>query len=212
MRIFGEKSDLALVGAAPFSPDLVREVAISRARVLLSDSGLSALSDLQIIPELRKQLPDLRVLLIGMEPDPATFLRAVRAGVLGYVLKDASSVDVAVAVRSVAKNEAVCPPILCRALFEYVASPQTEATCLQARHPFGLTRREQQLVEMMGRGLTNRKSQINSISRIKRSKTTCTGCCRRSALAIDWKPPNYADQAVMPPDCNLFNPPYGMAR
>jgi len=163
MRIFGEKSDLALVGAAPFSPDLVREVAISRARVLLSDSGLSALSDLQIIPELRKQLPDLRVLLIGMEPDPPTFLRAVRAGVLGYVLKDASSVDVAVAVRSVAKNEAVCPPTLCRALFEYVASPQTEATCLQARHPFGLTRREQQLVEMMGRGLTNMEiaSQLN---------------------------------------------------
>jgi DNA-binding NarL/FixJ family response regulator len=48
-------------------------------------------------------------------------------------------------------------------LFEYVASPQTEATCLQARHPFGLTRREQQLVEMMGRGLTNKEiaTQLN---------------------------------------------------
>jgi DNA-binding NarL/FixJ family response regulator len=142
---------------------LVREVAVSRARVLLSDFGLNTLPDLQIIPELRKQLPEVRVLLIGMEPDPPAFLRAIRAGVLGYVLKDASSMDVALAVRSVAKNEAVCPPSLCRVLFEYVASPQTEATCLQARHPFGLPRREQQLVEMMGRGLTNKEiaTQLN---------------------------------------------------
>lgn len=164
MRIFGEKSDLVLVGAAPFSSQLVKEVVSSRPHVLLSDSGLNSLSDLQVIPELRKELPDLRVLLIGMESDPSTFLRAVRAGVVGYILKDASSIDVAAAIRSVAKDEAVCPASLCRVLFEHVAVPQGEATtCLQARHPFGLTRREQQLVEMMGRGLTNKEiaTQLN---------------------------------------------------
>ena len=57
MRTFGEKSDLSLVGAAPFSPQLVKEVAVTRARVLLSDAGLNPFVDLQIVPELRKQLP-----------------------------------------------------------------------------------------------------------------------------------------------------------
>ena len=163
MRIFGEKSDLCLVGATALSPYIVREVASSGAHVLLSDSGASILSDLQIIPELRTAAPHLRVVLIGMEADSTTFVKAVRAGVLGYVLKDASSADVAAAVRSVAKNEAVCPPTLCRTLFDYVAAPQLQGTCLQAKHPFGLTRREQQLVEMMGRGLTNKEiaSQLN---------------------------------------------------
>jgi DNA-binding NarL/FixJ family response regulator len=162
-RIFGEKSDLSLVGAASLSPQLVKEVTVTRARVLLSDSGLDSFAAVQIIPELRKELPELRVLLIGMESDSSTFLRAVRAGVLGYLLKDASSMDVAAAVRSVARNEAVCPPSLCRVLFEHVAAPPMEATCLQARHPFGLTRREQQLTEMMGRGLTNKEiaTQLN---------------------------------------------------
>jgi two-component system, NarL family, response regulator DevR len=163
MRIFGEKSDLCLVGAAAFSPLIVKEVVASRADVLLSDSGVSTFTDLQIIPELRKATPKLRVLLIGMEPDPSAFLRAVRAGVQGYVLKDASSIDVAAAVRSVAKDEAVCPPNLCRVLFDQVAAPPVENICFQARHPFGLTRREQQLVEMMGRGLTNKEiaTQLN---------------------------------------------------
>jgi DNA-binding NarL/FixJ family response regulator len=163
MRIFGEKSDLCLVGATALSPYIVKEVAASGAHVLLSDSSASILSDLQIIPELRTAAPHLRVVLIGMEADSTTFVKAVRAGVLGYVLKDASSADVAAAVRSVAKNEAVCPPTLCRTLFDYVAAPQLQGTCLQAKHPFGLTRREQQLVEMMGRGLTNKEiaSQLN---------------------------------------------------
>ncbi len=157
MRIFGDRSELCLVGATALTPDIVRQVVNSGADILLSDSGANVLTDLQIIPEVQKAKPDLRVVLIGMEADVPTFLRAVRAGVLGYVLKDASSADVAVAVRAVARNEAFCPPTLCRTLFDYVASPQAQATCLQAKHPFGLTRREQQLVEIMGRGLTNKE-------------------------------------------------------
>jgi len=105
MRIFGEKSDLCLAGAAAFSPQIVQEVVNSGADVLLSDSGLSVFTDLQVIPELRKALPSLRVLLIGVESDASTFLRAIRAGMLEHVLKDASSVDVAAAVRSVARHE-----------------------------------------------------------------------------------------------------------
>jgi len=163
MRIFGDKSDLCLAGGAGFSPQVVQQVVASGADVLVTDSGVPILTELQIIPELIKASPKLRVALIGMEADPVTFIRAVRAGVLGYVLKDASSADVADAVRSVARDEAVCPRCLCRSLFEFVAAPQLPPTCLQSKHPFGLTRREQQLIEMMGRGLTNKEiaTQLN---------------------------------------------------
>src|ERR1700757_2821312 len=156
-RIFGKKSDLCLVGAAGLSPQIVAEVGASAADVLLADSGVNMLTELQIIPELRKACPGLRVVLIGMDPDATTFLKAVRAGVLGYVLKDASSLDVTAAIRSVARNEAVCPPCLCRSLFDYVSTPPSKSKSLQARHPYGLTRREQELVEMMGLGLTNKE-------------------------------------------------------
>jgi len=156
-RIFGKKSDLCLVGAAGFSPQIVAEVGASAADVLLADSGVNILTDLQIIHELSKACPGLRVVLIGMEPDATTFLKAVRAGVLGYILKDASSLDVTAAVRSVARNEAVCPPCLCRSLFDYVSNPPAQGKNLHARHPYGLTRREQELVEMMGLGLTNKE-------------------------------------------------------
>ena len=71
--------------------------------------------------------------------------------------------EVAAAVRSVANDEAVCPPGLCLTLFERVANQNTQPASFVVRHSLGLTRREQQLVQMISRGLTNKEiaSQLN---------------------------------------------------
>jgi two-component system nitrate/nitrite response regulator NarL len=157
VRMFGKRCGIKVVGATSVSSRILDDIVASDANILLSDSSAHILTEPQIIPELRRTIPNLRVVLIGMEPDAELFLTAVRAGVVGYVLKDASSADVAAAVRAVAADEAVCPAGLCLSLFNYVADPQLKATCFQANHPFGLTRREQQLVELLGRGLTNKE-------------------------------------------------------
>jgi DNA-binding NarL/FixJ family response regulator len=101
--------------------------------------------------------------MIGMDADRDTFLRAVQDGVVGYVLKDASAIEVAAAVRSVAGEEAVCPPRLCLALFEHVATQCSQRPSFYIKHGLGLTRREQQLVHMIGSGLTNKEiaTQLN---------------------------------------------------
>ena len=95
-------------------------------------------------------------ILVAMHDDPRTFLEAVRQGVLGYVLQEAAAADVIAAVRGVARGEAVCPGRLTRVLFESV-SAQHRLGPKKAGKPFGLTRREQQLVPLVGRGLTNKE-------------------------------------------------------
>ena len=94
--------------------------------------------------------------LVAMQDDARQFLKAVRRGVLGYVLQEASAEDVIAAVRGVARGEAVCPAFLMRVLFDYVAS-RTSDLQIRARRQFRLTRREQQLVPLVGRGLTNKE-------------------------------------------------------
>src|SRR5580704_4102077 len=164
-RILSKKTDICVVGASAFSPDVVGQISDAAPDVLLSDSAAVALSELRLISEVRAAIPGLKVVMIGMESDQETFLRAVRDGVVGFVLKDASAMEVAAAVRSVANHEAVCPPSLCMALFERVASQNQSAhpTSFVIRHNLGLTRREQQLVQMIGHGLTNKEiaSQLN---------------------------------------------------
>jgi len=161
-RILGKKNDIVVVGASAFSPDVVEQISSVAPDVLLSDSAAVALSDLRLISEVRAAIPGLKVVMIGMDADREIFLRAVRDGIVGFVLKDASAMEVAAAVRSVANNEAICPPGLCLALFESVAS-RTGSTSFVIRHNLGLTRREQQLVQMISHGLTNKEiaSQLN---------------------------------------------------
>src|SRR5277367_908849 len=121
-RILNKKSDIRVVGASAFSPDVVEQINDAAPDVLLSDSAAVALSDLRLVSEVRTAIPGLKVVMIGMDADREIFLRAVRDGIVGFVLKDASAMEVAAAVRAVANHEAVCPPSLCMALFEHVAS------------------------------------------------------------------------------------------
>jgi DNA-binding NarL/FixJ family response regulator len=162
-RILSKKSDIKVVGASAFSPDVVEQISSVAPDVLLSDSAVVALSDLRLVSEVRAAIPGLKVVMIGMEADPETFLRAVRDGVVGYMLKDASAMEVAAAVRSVANDEAVCPPSLCLALFERVATQNASPSNFVIRHNLGLTRREQQLVQLISHGLTNKEiaTQLN---------------------------------------------------
>jgi DNA-binding NarL/FixJ family response regulator len=162
-RILNKKSDIRVVGASSFTPDIVRQIAQAAPDVLLSDSAAIAMSELRLISETRSALPGLKVVMIGMEAERETFLRGVRDGIVGYMLKDASAAEVATAVRSVANGEAVCPPALCLALFEHVARQNAEPVHFIVKHNLGLTRREQQLVHRISRGLTNKEiaSELN---------------------------------------------------
>jgi DNA-binding NarL/FixJ family response regulator len=156
-RILSKKSDIRVVGASAFSADVVEQISGAGPDVLLSDSAAVALSELRLISEVRAAIPGLKVVMIGMDADPETFLRAVRDGIVGFVLKDASAMEVATAVRSVANGEAVCPPGLCLKLFERVANQSAHPASVVIRHNLGLTRREQQLVHMISHGLTNKE-------------------------------------------------------
>jgi DNA-binding NarL/FixJ family response regulator len=156
-KILNKKNDIRVVAASAFSPQVLPQIAELSPHVLVVDGAVSGISQVEIIAAARRALPGLKVVMIGMESDKETFLRFVRAGVAGYVLKDAPASEVAAAVRSAATDEAVCPPRLCLALFECVARQWAQMPRFNSTETLGLTRREQQLVEMIGGGLTNKE-------------------------------------------------------
>jgi two-component system NarL family response regulator len=159
--LLGKKGNIRVVDARAFSPQMVSQLSEASPDILLSDSSVLGAPDFRLVAEVRAALPGLKVVAIGMEEDRDTLLQAVREGVLGYVLKDASALELASAVRAVAEGRAVCPPSLCMALFEFVAEERPVG--LRLGHDLGLTRREQQLIEMIDRGLTNKEiaGQLN---------------------------------------------------
>src|ERR1039458_6671434 len=99
----------------------------------------------------------MRIVMIGMERDEATFFHALREGVSGYVLKDASALEIVSAIRAVGSGEAVCPACFSQALFACAARQLAIAPDLSSFQPNGLSRREQQLVGLVRIGLTNKE-------------------------------------------------------
>lgn len=154
-RILGAKSDLCVVGCAPCSSDAVAEIQKSHCDVLLVDPVNGESCDFSLIETVSREVPAARTILIDMVEDEAIFLKAVCTGASGYLLQHASAMDVVAAVRSVHQGEAVCPPRLCRVLFQRVASNGNGHSRPKTRT--SLTRREQQLVPLIGRGLTNKE-------------------------------------------------------
>jgi DNA-binding NarL/FixJ family response regulator len=157
IRLLAKSDEILVVGAGSYSLATQREIIASRPSVILLDSSGLNLFTAKIIPTLQAAVADLRVVMIDMDADEATFLRAVREGVAGYILKDASAADVATTVKAVASGQAVCPPSLSMVLFRSVAEQSAPPSAIYWGTEHGLSRREQQLVQLLSQRLTNKE-------------------------------------------------------
>lgn len=155
-RLCRKRLDLQIMGQANSAGIVLEELLKIEVDVVAFDffhtGWLSALCSREGSP-----CEHPKALLIGMEEDTKQFLDAVRAGISGYLLKDASASDMIAAIRSTSKGEAVCPPKLCAALFQQIAQlPSQELPVADAARS-DLTLRQRQLVGLVAKGLTNKE-------------------------------------------------------
>jgi DNA-binding NarL/FixJ family response regulator len=157
IRLLSKKRDVRIVGASAYSQGIHDEIIAARPRIILLDSNGLTFSGATLISTLSSALRDLRVVMVDMDADETTFLTAIRAGVVGYVLKDASALEVAAMIRAVASGQAVCPPSLSLTLFRFVAQIPLASSASSWRREYGLSQREQQMVDLLRERLTNKE-------------------------------------------------------
>lgn len=155
-RILQQRPDILVMGQSVDLADIAPTIARSESDVILLDSVTASALTRQSRIRVRDLNPNAQVLLIGMDADECAFLRAVRAGVKGYLLNEASAGDVIAAIRSIARGEAVCPSQLHKALFDTLAGVR-KLPPSERKMGLRLTRRQQELLPMIARGLTNKE-------------------------------------------------------
>lgn len=143
-----------LDSAEPFECKVLTE---GQVDVLLLVSRGNLEEDLTTIREAHSTAPSVRILLVGATREDGEFLQCVRAGISGYLWRDASADDVLEGIRAVRKGEAVCPGALCTVLFRYFEHDASELPCAVVQQRLGFTRREQQLIPLIAKGLTNKE-------------------------------------------------------
>jgi DNA-binding NarL/FixJ family response regulator len=162
IRLLPKKDGIRLVGSGSTSSRALPQILAARPQVVVLDPVSNALSHCGIVRQLHHARPEVKVVAIGMEADETVFLRALREGVLGYVLNDASVTDVWRAIRCVAAGEAVCPPSLSAALFRFVANAQSSLPEAPL-HKLYFSPRQQQLAQLIRQGFSNKElaAQLN---------------------------------------------------
>jgi len=138
--------DIEVVGEAGTAAETLAMIQNAQPDVLLLDIQLPDRSGFDVLNELR-QLPTAPlVVLLTWHTEPSYAARAIQAGAHGYVNKSVAPEELLSAIRAVSRGEQVIPPGVEKLLASGDGNPVS-----------ALTGREQQVMEMLARGMTNRE-------------------------------------------------------
>ncbi|HYW87296.1 MAG TPA: response regulator transcription factor [Chloroflexota bacterium] len=120
------ESDIEVVAELDRGDSIVETALRTRPDVAVIDIDLPGVDGLTAAALLHQQLPDCRALVLTGLGQPGNLLRALKAHVRGFLLKDAPADRLAESVRKVAAGERILDPDLVAAAVETGASPLTE--------------------------------------------------------------------------------------
>ncbi len=146
-RLLQQDAAIQVVGVAATGPEAVALARSLRPSLVLMDVSLPGMDGIEATWTLRRQLPDVPVLILTMHDQEAYALEAMRAGAAGYLLKTAAPEELLEAVRTVARGEGVVYPKVSSAALQRVAR-----AVARWRDPCALSRRELQVLQMISLG------------------------------------------------------------
>ena len=142
----GKAEDVEVVGEAGSATETLEMIRRDRPDVLLLDITLPDRSGFDVLTELRPLDTAPLVVVLSWHTEPSYAARAIAAGAHGYVNKAVEPEALLAAIRAVSRGEQVIPPGVEQLLAAGDGHPAS-----------ALTAREQQVMEMLARGLTNRE-------------------------------------------------------
>ena len=139
------------VAEAGNTRDAIFEVRKHKPDIVLMDVVLPDRSGIEATPDVLKEVPDVKVLVLSMEDDPSYVRAAFAAGAFGYVLKEAADSELIDALRQVAAGERYVHP----ALGARMAVAEAEASARAEDDP--LSDREREVLRLLALGHTNQE-------------------------------------------------------
>jgi len=152
LRTFLELQDgIAVAGEAADGEQAIMQAEALRPDVVLMDLVMPRLDGVGAMRELRRRLPQTRVIVLTSFAEDERLLPAIQAGAAGYLLKNVAPAELARAVRAAHAGEALLDPVIAARLVDAIAQPAGEPA------PERLTAREQEVLALIARGYSNKR-------------------------------------------------------
>jgi two-component system, NarL family, response regulator NreC len=152
LRLLLERhDDIEVVAEAGDARKAIFEARAHQPDVILMDVVMPTGSGIDATPEVLKESPGAKVLILSMQDDPAYVRQAFAAGASGYVLKEAADAEVVSAIREVANGQRYVHPALGARLVAAEADEQARA------EDDPLSEREHEVLRLLALGHTNQE-------------------------------------------------------
>jgi two-component system, NarL family, response regulator LiaR len=150
--ILANYSDIEVVGQAEDGSQAVIIAQETQPDVILLDLVMPKMDGLSAIPKIKEIAPETRILVVTSFAENDRVYQAIKAGALGYILKDATREQLLQAIRDVAQGRASLQPSIAVKLIQEINHP---AELLYTADP--LTRRELETLRLIARGMSNQE-------------------------------------------------------
>ena len=145
--LLGTQPDLEVIGEASSGEEALERVREHSPGVVVMDLAMgSGMDGIEAIRKIRERNSGQAVLVFTTYDSDADIVRAVDAGAMGYLLKDATPEEIFTAIRGAAEGKSVMSPPVASRLFQQLRNPEEI-----------LTPREAELLSLLTEGLSNRE-------------------------------------------------------
>ncbi|PKN93979.1 MAG: DNA-binding response regulator [Chloroflexi bacterium HGW-Chloroflexi-6] len=156
VAILSFQSDIEVVGQASDGLQATQMLPQTKPDVVLLDLVMPIQDGLTTIPQIKQLMPDVQILVLSGFAEGDLIFSAIKAGAIGYMLKDATRDQLFQAIRDVSHGLAsLHPSIALRVIREINNSPQPAPAPATASHI--LTPRELETLRLIGRGHSNQE-------------------------------------------------------
>jgi two-component system response regulator NreC len=153
--ILEAQTDIAVVGEASDGQEALEKAHSLLPDVVLMDIAMPVMTGLQATEAIKRELPQIQVVVVTMHEDYQYFFEVLRAGASGYVLKGASSGDLIAAVRAAHEGGVYLHPNVAKNLVaDYVKRMEPGE---EKAHYDGLSERERQVLTLVAEGRTSQQ-------------------------------------------------------
>jgi DNA-binding NarL/FixJ family response regulator len=149
-----EYSELEVVGEAANGREVVKLAADLSPDVILMDVAMPLLNGIEAAEQIRKVNSEIGIIMLTMHADESYVLRALNAGVKGYLLKESAEDDLLRAVKAVSQGRPFFSPAITQTLLEdYMRVLKQEGLSDSFEL---LTGREKEVLQLLAEGKTNK--------------------------------------------------------